>query len=157
MTCENCIHNNLIKTEASSFCLCSRAFEMTERRKYDPDIECEYFMDRSKVIFLPVNVGDTVYYITGIGHNLVKPARVKEIILGKNGISYLYVAGDGYNFEASFDTFYLSRKEAEQKIKKNNKAESTKCENCKFFFKETMTCLNTDFCDYEEGCEKYDK
>lgn len=64
MTCENCIHNELIKTEASSFCLCSRAFEMTERRKYDPNIECEYFIDRSKVLYLPCKIGDTVYTIS---------------------------------------------------------------------------------------------
>lgn len=69
------------------------------------------------VIVLPCKVGDTVYYITGIGHNLVKPAKVKEIIIDENGIKDLYVQGDGYNFENSFDIFFLSREEAEEKLK----------------------------------------
>ena len=69
------------------------------------------------VIVLPCKVGDTVYYITGIGHNLVKPAKVKEIIIDENGIKDLYVQGDGYNFENSFDIFFLTREEAEEKLK----------------------------------------
>ena len=69
------------------------------------------------VIVLPCKVGDTVYYITGIGHNLVKPAKVKEIIIDENGIKDLYVQGDGHNFENSFDIFFLTREEAEEKLK----------------------------------------
>ena len=69
------------------------------------------------VIVLPCKVGDTVYYITGIGHNLVKPAKVKEIIIDENGIKDLYVQGDGYDFENSFDIFFLTREEAEEKLK----------------------------------------
>ena len=69
------------------------------------------------VIVLPCKVGDTVYYITGIGHNIVKPAKVKEIIIDDNGIKDLYVQGDGYNFENSFDIFFLTREEAEEKLK----------------------------------------
>ena len=66
---------------------------------------------------LPCKVGDTVYYVTGIGHNLVKPAKVKEIIIDENGIKDLYVQGDGYDFENSFDIFFLTREEAEKALK----------------------------------------
>ena len=69
------------------------------------------------VIVLPCKVGDTVYYITGIGHNLVKPAKVKEIIIDENGIKDLYVQGDGYDFENSFDIFFLTREKAEKALK----------------------------------------
>ena len=68
------------------------------------------------VICLPCNVGDKVWYITGIGNNLIKPAIVKEIIIDGKGIKDLYVCGDGYNFENPFDIFYLTREEAEKAL-----------------------------------------
>ena len=69
---------------------------------------------------LPCKVGDTVYYITGIGHNLVKTATIKEIIIDKNGIKDLYVQGNGHNFESPFvSTFYLTKEEAEQALKES--------------------------------------
>lgn len=71
------------------------------------------------VIVLPCKVDDIVYYITGIGHNLIKSAKIKEIIIDENGIKNLYVAGDGHNFENSFDIFYLSKEQAEQALLKN--------------------------------------
>ena len=72
------------------------------------------------VIAPPCKVGDTVYYITGIGHNLIKPAKIKEIIIDEDGITDLYVQGDGHNFENSFDIFFLTREEAEAKLKELN-------------------------------------
>ena len=71
------------------------------------------------VIVLPCKVDDIVYYITGIGHNLIKSAKIKEIIIDENGIKDLYVVGDGHNFENSFDIFYLSKEQAEQALLKN--------------------------------------
>lgn len=73
------------------------------------------------VIVLPCKVGDTVYYVTGIGHNLVKPAKVEEIIIDENGIKDLYVQGDGHNFENSFDIFFLTREEAEKALKERER------------------------------------
>lgn len=70
------------------------------------------------IILPPCKVGDIVYYITGIGHNLIKPAKIKEIIIGEDGIKDLYVQGDGHNFENSFDTFFLTREEAEKTLEK---------------------------------------
>lgn len=76
------------------------------------------------VIVLPCKVGDKVWYITGMGHNLIKPAMVKEIIMDSKGIKNLYVCGDGYNFENSFDIFYLTRKEAEKALAERKEKES---------------------------------
>ena len=73
------------------------------------------------VIVLPCNVGDTVWYITGMRHNLIKPAKIKEIIIGKDGIKGLYVQGDGCNFENSFDIFYTTEEEAQRALKGDNK------------------------------------
>lgn len=72
------------------------------------------------VIVPPCKVGDKVWYITGIGHNLIKPAIVKEIIIDGKGIKDLYVCGNGYNFENSFDIFYLTREEAEKALEERN-------------------------------------
>ena len=79
----------------------------------------DYLLEHG-VIVLPCKAGDTVYYITGIGHNLIKSAKIKEIIIDKNGIKDLYVQGDGHNFENSFDIFFLTREEAEQALKERD-------------------------------------
>ena len=94
------------------------AIDMSGDTQFNGTVEhlADYLLKHG-VIVLPCKVGDTVYYITGIGHNLVKPAKVKEIIIDENGIKDLYVQGDGYDFENSFDIFFLTREEAEEKLK----------------------------------------
>lgn len=77
---------------------------------------CEDFTARSEWVHLPCKVGDKVWYITGIGNNLIKPAIVKEIIIDGKGIKDLYVCDNGHNFERSFDIFYLAREEAEKAL-----------------------------------------
>ena len=81
--------------------------------------QCADYLLEHGVIVLPCKVGDTVYYVTGIGHTLVKPAKVKEIIIDENRIKDLYVQGDGHNFENSFDIFFLTREEAEKALKES--------------------------------------
>ena len=61
------------------------------------------------------NIMDRVMYVANI-HDVVK-IEVKEIIIDENGIKDLYVQRDGYNFENSFDIFFLTREEAEQALK----------------------------------------
>lgn len=51
--CQNCIHYEIVKTESSSFCLCSKAFEMSERRRHNPNVECEQYKSRSVSIPIP--------------------------------------------------------------------------------------------------------
>lgn len=94
------------------------AIDMSGGTQFNGTVEhlADYLLEHG-VIVPPCKVGDTVYYITGIGHNLVKPAKVKEIIIDENGIKDLYVQGDGYSFENSFDIFFLTREEAEEKLK----------------------------------------
>ena len=66
---------------------------------------------------VPIEVGDTVYYITGLSRKYIKSANVNEIIINCNGISELFVSTDTVNFENSFDAFYLTREEAERELK----------------------------------------
>ena len=109
-TCKDCIH------ERVCYALIKSGLPYIDN-EIPAEAFCMTFADKSRYIELPCKVGDTVYYITGIGHNLVKPARVKEIIIDKNGIKDLYVQGDGHNFENSFDIFFLTREQAETALK----------------------------------------
>lgn len=44
--------------------------------------------DREERIFIsPVKIGDTVYYITGLYGNLVKPATVEEVYFGDSTLA----------------------------------------------------------------------
>lgn len=105
--CKECIHNDI----------CDLQKIIIENRD-----SCKHFKDSNRFVELPCKVGDTVYYITGIGHNLVKTATIKEIIIDKNGIKDLYVQGNGHNFESPFvSTFYLTKEEAKQVLEKENK------------------------------------
>ena len=105
-TCKDCIHN-----------------EMCYGTHTDDSPTCCDFKDKSRFIELPCKVGDTVWYITGIGHNLIKSATVKQIIIEKNGvISDLFVCNENNMFfENSFDIFYLTREEAEKALKEREK------------------------------------
>lgn len=71
------------------------------------------------VIVPKFNVGDTVWYITGIHRTIIKSAIVEEIIINSNGVSDLYVKNDmGGYFENSVDIFYKTKEEAEAELRK---------------------------------------
>ena len=105
--CKDCIHYDVCKALEDQV-------PMIDAR------QCGCYKDKSRFIELPCKVGDAVYYITGIGNNLIKSAQIKEIIIDENGIKDLYVKGDGHNFENSFDIFFLTREEAEKALKERN-------------------------------------
>ena len=72
----------------------------------------------NNMIVLPCKVGDTVYYIGGIHRRLIKSATVVEIILNGDSVRDLFVnSEDGVSFENSFDTFFLTKEEAENALK----------------------------------------
>lgn len=112
MTCKNCLHYEACKgTYDILDTTCSGEFDYEEFAR-----SCKNFADRSEWVHLLCKVGDKVWYITGIGNHLIKPAIVKEIIIDGKGIKDLYVCGNGYNFERSFDIFYITYKEAEKAL-----------------------------------------
>ncbi|MGN0005354.1 MAG: hypothetical protein ACI37Z_05230 [Candidatus Gastranaerophilaceae bacterium] len=47
MFCEKCLHYEFIKTEASTYCLCSRAFGYKEELRHNPTLKCDYFKDKA--------------------------------------------------------------------------------------------------------------
>ena len=70
------------------------------------------------VIIPPVKVGDTVYYIGGMYHHLIKCARVEAFDVNQTGVSELYVCSEnGIYFQDKADKFYSTKKEAEKALK----------------------------------------
>lgn len=116
-TCKDCIHYELIKTEASSFCLCSMAFEMSERRKHNPNVECEYFADRSEWVHLPCKVGDTVYYfLDGSNYKKYETVNVVGFHTDKYRTAFeIEVCGVKMRVDIGFlgEKIFLTREEAD--------------------------------------------
>ncbi len=70
------------------------------------------------VIVPSVKVDDTVYYIGGTYHHLIKCARVEAFEVNQTGVSELYVcSGNGVYFQDEADKFYSTKKEAEKALK----------------------------------------
>nr|DAV14517.1 MAG TPA: hypothetical protein [Caudoviricetes sp.] len=116
MTCKDCFHyeacNNTYNNLRTDIGCWQKDFDDEDYTK----AYCDNFTARSEWVHLPCKVGDTVWYITGIGNKLIKPAIIEGIIIDSKGIKDLYVCGNGFNFENSFDIFYLTREEAEKAL-----------------------------------------
>lgn len=81
------------------------------------ECKCDNFTPAYRWIYLYPNVGDTVYYITGIYNQLIKSAIVKDMTFDRDGITSLFVTDeDGVSFDNDIDTFYLSYEEAEKAL-----------------------------------------
>ena len=74
------------------------------------------FLLANGVIVPKFNVGDKVWYITGIHRTLVKSAIVEEIIINCDGVSNLFVTSDTGSFENSVDIFYNTKEDAEKAL-----------------------------------------
>lgn len=86
---------------------------------YDGEISdiADYLLDNG-VIVPPVKVGQTVYYIGGMYHHLIKSAMVEEFDVNQDGVCELYVCSEnGIYFQDKVDKFYLSKSEAEKALK----------------------------------------
>lgn len=114
MTCRDCLHYEACKGTYNAIA------EIVNTNSFDNEhyadvYNCPDFTDSSKWVHLPCNVGDTVYYITGIYNQLIKSATIKDITFNLNGITSLFVTNeDGMSFEKDIDIFFLTREEAER-------------------------------------------
>lgn len=101
-----------------------RLIELLDGKSIDTQVDVEYVADyllANGVVVLPCKVGDTVYYIGGIHHSLVKSAIVEEIIMNSNGVSDLLVTSENnVVFENSIEIFYFTKEEAERALKPKN-------------------------------------
>lgn len=77
----------------------------------------EYLLENG-VIVPPVKVGQTVYYVGGMYHHLIKSAKIEAFDVNQDGISELYVCSEnGVCFQDKVDKFYSSKEEAEKALK----------------------------------------
>lgn len=119
MTCDDCYFSEL--------CITRINFGMgLDSLGHDDDkIEksCKHFKNKNLIIELPCKVGDTVYFLTGIRRNIIKSAKVKEIIFDENGIRDLFVQDEpNHMFENSFDIFFLSRENAGRALREREES-----------------------------------
>lgn len=125
-TCENCVHYEFIKTESSSYCLCSNAFNVIERQRHNHKFKCDYFKDKSRYIELPCMIGDTVYYPWIYDDNKgIAFTEVESIKIYVDRLPLVFV-GDwesDLNMPTTFypenfgKTVFLTREEAEKALK----------------------------------------
>ena len=72
--------------------------------------------DREERIFIsPVKIGDTVYYITGLYGNLVKPATVEEVYFGDSTLA-LGVSTGFAKFPLLEKEFFITKEAAEDAL-----------------------------------------
>lgn len=70
---------------------------------------------RNGVILPPCNIGDVVYYISGIHNTLIKEARIDEIYYCGYAFGY-HVQADYTGFDLTEDEVYFTRAAAEKAI-----------------------------------------
>ncbi len=100
MTCKDCVHFEVC---ANVYCEVTAETEI----KNTHNKPCFYFKDKSKYIELPCKVGDTVYEV---GTDLkIYQNEIKNIIYDTNGIAF--------DERAINETVFLTKSEAEQKLK----------------------------------------
>lgn len=72
---------------------------------------------QNRLVVLPCKAGDTVWCITGMHNNTIKPATVKEFVIVDGGILDLCVETDNrICYQDSFNSFFLTREEAERAL-----------------------------------------
>lgn len=77
--------------------------------------------DREERIFIsPVKIGDTVYYITGLYGNLVKPATVEEVYFGDSTLA-LGVSTGFAKFPLLEKEFFITKEAAEDALRRRCK------------------------------------
>ena len=72
--------------------------------------------DREEGIFIsPVKIGDTVYYVTGLYGNLVKPATVEEVYFGDSTLA-LGVSTGFAKFPILEKHYFITKEAAEDAL-----------------------------------------
>ena len=120
MTCKDCIHYDV----------CHNNFKNIDLNKEMTDEHCcVYFKDKSRIIELPCNMGDTVYHTTTFGICQLTVAgihlfwdkrktRIKRYsyIVGLNNLDYTY----RLPLKEIGKTVFLTKEQAEAKLQELN-------------------------------------
>lgn len=71
------------------------------------------------VIIPKYNIGDRVWYTTGVPRTIVKSAIVEGMTINCDGVIDLFVTSNTRSFVNSVDIFYPTKEQAERELKNN--------------------------------------
>lgn len=116
MTCKDCYHYDVCKF-----------YNKNLPEEYDPiEWQCDNFKNKSLVVELPCKIGDKVYYLlikryVPLTHKMAE-AEVLDYNINRYGICGVKIRplNSDYIFEMSIDKIFLTKEEAEEKLKELN-------------------------------------
>lgn len=122
MDCKDCIHFDVCEEKWA------QRFIFTQGDKaymHGVDERCKHFKDKSRMVELPVKVGQTVYRIWACGKNGHSIANFKVIGIHNRGDGwYIIYEGKKKCYTAYFTDFgksvFLTKSEAENALAKNH-------------------------------------
>lgn len=113
-SCNDCIHSEC----------CFMQYGKTEALKWQSQLGCKNFKDRSRFVELPCKVGDKIYVPT---RNFVSEYEISYFHIGKQGMWFNSDVIDGIStrlrngdFDDIGKTVFLTREEAEQALKERD-------------------------------------
>lgn len=128
MTCKDCYHYEKCYFDA----LKESHLTGNDYREIvciDNQIICKFFKDKSLIIELPCKIGDKVYYITikravPLTYKIVE-GEVLDYNINRYGIFDVKIRqlNSDYIFRTSIDKIFLTKEEAEAKLKELNENE----------------------------------
>lgn len=96
MTCKDCYHYDV-------------CCELMQQLHWRPEL-CNSFKGKSRIVELPCNVGDYVYYVTFDFNNvrIPKKAKVLSFSINENGVFAVELEGDWSTFVLSIDDIFFN-------------------------------------------------
>lgn len=112
MTCKDCYHYNTCKF-----------YNKNLPEEYDPiEWKCDNFKDKSRIIELPCNIGDYVYYVTFDSNNVRIPKKAEVISFGinENGVFDVEVESEWSTFVLPINEIFFNIHCVEKYLKELN-------------------------------------
>lgn len=121
MTCKKCYHCDVCSEKDGTTNFYGKEFACNDVEK-----RCQYFKDKSRIVELPCKIGDKVYYLSikryiPLTHKMAE-AEVLDYNINRYGICGVKIRplNSDYIFEMSIDKIFLTKEEAEEKLKELN-------------------------------------
>lgn len=122
MTCKDCYHYEKCYFEALKKSHLTGS-DYREIVCIDNQIICKYFKDKSRIIELPCNIGDYVYYVTFDFNNVRIPKKAKVISFGinENGVFDVKLESKWSTFVLPINEIFFNIHCVEKYLKELNK------------------------------------
>lgn len=116
-TCKDCLHIEVCKEYHKMF-WGSKSLVDSKIDETEPE-NCQYFKDRSRLVELPCNLGDEVFYFDTAGR--IYTSKITQFIHGSTGL--LLDSDVMFNSNLVGKRFFFSREAAEQALKERGENE----------------------------------